>query len=59
MQLRKRFPEDLIKDMQKQNITGRLISLEDIAEAAIFLLSDKAKNITGTNIVIDGGYSII
>lgn len=30
---------------------------EDVAHAAIFLLSDQAKWITGTSFVVDGGYS--
>lgn len=29
----------------------------DIANACIFLLSDASKWVTGTNLVIDGGYS--
>ena len=29
----------------------------DIANACVFLLSDEAKWITGSNLVIDGGYS--
>jgi NAD(P)-dependent dehydrogenase (short-subunit alcohol dehydrogenase family) len=29
---------------------------EDVANAAIFLLSDAAKWITGTNLIVDGGY---
>lgn len=32
-------------------------STEDIAQTCIYLLSDKAKWITGQNIIIDGGYS--
>jgi NAD(P)-dependent dehydrogenase (short-subunit alcohol dehydrogenase family) len=30
---------------------------EDIAELALFLASDKAEFITGSNIVIDGGFT--
>ncbi len=33
-------------------------SVEDVSNLTMFLLSDEAKWITGTNIVIDGGYSI-
>lgn len=35
-----------------------LISLDDIAELAIFLASPSAKNITGQNMIIDGGYTV-
>ena len=30
---------------------------EDVANACVFLLSDAAKWITGTNLVVDGGYT--
>jgi NAD(P)-dependent dehydrogenase (short-subunit alcohol dehydrogenase family) len=35
---------------------GRPITAEDCAEAAVFLCSDRAANITGTLVPIDGGY---
>ena len=31
---------------------------EDVANACVFLLSDASKWVTGTNLVIDGGYSV-
>lgn len=37
----------------------RLIEPEDIANMALFLLANKAKNITGQNFIIDGGQSIL
>lgn len=37
----------------------RFIQPSDIAEMALFLLSDQAKNITGQNFIIDGGQSIL
>jgi len=36
----------------------RLGSLEDIADATVFLASDRSAFITGTNLVIDGGLTI-
>ncbi len=33
-------------------------SVDDVSNLAMFLLSDEAKWITGSNIIIDGGYSI-
>jgi 3-oxoacyl-[acyl-carrier protein] reductase len=37
--------------------TRRVASVEDIAATALFLLSEKAKHITGQNIIVDGGWS--
>jgi 3-oxoacyl-[acyl-carrier protein] reductase len=34
---------------------GRIGTVEDMAEACLFLLSDKASFITGTELVVDGG----
>ncbi|NMN98376.1 SDR family oxidoreductase [Antrihabitans stalactiti] len=39
---------------QKQ---GRLISPEDIADAALFLTSDQASMITGSSLTVDGGFT--
>jgi NAD(P)-dependent dehydrogenase (short-subunit alcohol dehydrogenase family) len=35
---------------------GRPVTAEDCAEAAVFLCSDRAANITGVLLPIDGGY---
>ena len=34
---------------------GRIAQPEDVAELAIFLLSDRANNISGANYAFDGG----
>lgn len=49
-----------LKDEQRQQIERRsalrrLAEVEDVANAVEFLLSDKAKNITGTTITVDAG----
>lgn len=38
---------------------GRPASVSDIAQAAIFLLSDQARHITGQSLIIDGGWTSI
>jgi len=38
---------------------GRLGSGRDIAEACLFLLSDMSSWLTGTNLVVDGGMSVV
>jgi 3-oxoacyl-[acyl-carrier protein] reductase len=37
---------------------GSFLQPEDIGEAVKFLVSDSAKNITGTTIVVDGGFTL-
>lgn len=37
---------------------GSLGNAEDIARAAVFLASDDSQWITGTGLVVDGGYSV-
>ena len=32
---------------------------EDVAWGAIYLLSDASRWVTGTNLIIDGGYTIV
>lgn len=39
--------------------TGRAASTTDISNAALFLLSDAASQITGQTLVVDGGWSIV
>lgn len=38
---------------------GRPASVEDIANTALFLVSDEARHITGQTIIVDGGWSSI
>ena len=37
---------------------GRFAPIDEIAELAMYLLSEKAKMICGETVIIDGGYSI-
>jgi len=38
---------------------GRLAGPEDMADACVFLLSDNARNITGTELIVDGGLTAL
>ncbi|MFD2200285.1 SDR family NAD(P)-dependent oxidoreductase [Shivajiella indica] len=38
---------------------GRPASVKDVANAAVFLVSDEAKHITGQNLIVDGGWTSI
>jgi 3-oxoacyl-[acyl-carrier protein] reductase len=44
-----------------ENITpmGRPASVNDIAQAVLFMISDNAKHITGQSLVIDGGWTSV
>ena len=49
------WPKDVRDDFAKQAPLGRVAQTEDIAEPALFLLSDAAKHITGEILDINGG----
>lgn len=58
--MKKRIFENIKNDSIKQIINMYPLGLEkpkDIANACAFLISDAAIWITGTNLVVDGGYS--
>ena len=38
---------------------GKPASVADIANTALFLVSDKAKHITGQSLIVDGGWTCI
>ncbi len=38
---------------------GRPANVSDIANAALFLVSDKARHITGQSLIVDGGWTCI
>ncbi|KVI11560.1 hypothetical protein Ccrd_010030 [Cynara cardunculus var. scolymus] len=38
-------------------LKGVMLTVEDVAEAALYLGSDEAKFVSGVNLVVDGGYS--
>lgn len=44
------------KQVAASHPLGRAVTAEDCAEAAVFLVSDRATNITGVVVPVDGGY---
>jgi NAD(P)-dependent dehydrogenase (short-subunit alcohol dehydrogenase family) len=50
-------PEAFVEQVGSSHPLGRPITAEDCAEAAVFLVSDQAINITGILVPIDGGYA--
>ncbi|MGQ9777097.1 MAG: SDR family NAD(P)-dependent oxidoreductase [Thermodesulfobacteriota bacterium] len=49
--------EKMIEARNKQCPTGKMGEAWDVAYAALFLASDEAKYITGTQLIVDGGIS--
>ena len=40
-----------------ENVWARPASVSDIASAALFLVSDEARHVTGQSLIIDGGWT--
>jgi NAD(P)-dependent dehydrogenase (short-subunit alcohol dehydrogenase family) len=51
--------EDFIKMVEDQTIIKRIGQPEDVANAIAFLASNEASYITGTHLMIDGGYTTV
>jgi NAD(P)-dependent dehydrogenase (short-subunit alcohol dehydrogenase family) len=51
-------PDDLVKTAKRLHYLGRLATPTDVANAAVWLLSDQAAFVTGTSLLVDGGYMI-
>lgn len=50
--------EQLIAGMSRDTPLGRLVQASEIADAILYLASDKASMVTGAEIVVDGGLTI-
>jgi NAD(P)-dependent dehydrogenase (short-subunit alcohol dehydrogenase family) len=44
--------------LRRQPLTGGFLPAEDVARAALFLLSPDARSITGQTLIVDGGWSV-
>jgi 2-keto-3-deoxy-L-fuconate dehydrogenase len=51
-------PDEAMRNFIGRQPLGRLGKTEEIAAAAVLLASDEARYMTGSNIVIDGGFSL-
>lgn len=48
-------PEDVASQAARQMVTGRFTQPDEVADQVLFLASERAANITGADITIDGG----
>jgi len=51
-------PQALREFANSQHLLGRMATPRDVANAAVWLLSDLASFVTGTAILVDGGYTV-
>jgi glucose 1-dehydrogenase len=50
---------DYVKVWSRLTPMGRPATTEDIAATAVFMVSDKARHITGQSIIVDGGWTCV
>ena len=51
-------PAQAYRDMAATQLTGRMIRPEEIAAAALYLAADESAMVTGSTLMIDGGWSV-
>ena len=50
-------PQAAYRDMASTQLNGRMATPEEIAAAALYLAADESAMVTGSNLMIDGGWS--
>lgn len=53
-----KYPAEVLEEIRNNYPLGRFAKPEEIAYAAIYFLSDASQLVTGTSLVIDGGYTL-
>lgn len=51
-------PDELVETARRMHYLGRMATPTDVANAAVWLMSDQAAFVTGTSLLVDGGYMI-
>jgi 3-oxoacyl-[acyl-carrier protein] reductase len=55
-EMNKDLPKDFIKEERKKTFMKRFADPKEIANVALFLASEEASFMTGSNVLVDGGY---
>lgn len=50
--------EEAREQFASENALRRISTAEDIADAVLFLANDRSRNVTGQDLVVDGGWVI-
>lgn len=50
-------PEKAYRDMASTQLNGRMLKPEEVASAALYLAADESAMVTGSTLMIDGGWS--
>jgi 2-keto-3-deoxy-L-fuconate dehydrogenase len=51
-------PEAARREMASTQLNGRMVSVDEVAAAALYLASDASAMVTGSTLLIDGGWSV-
>jgi NAD(P)-dependent dehydrogenase (short-subunit alcohol dehydrogenase family) len=50
-------PEQTYREMSATQLTGRMARPEEVAAAALYLAADESAMVTGSTLMVDGGWS--
>jgi len=51
-------PEAALREMSSTQLNGRMVRVDEVAAAALYLASDASAMVTGSTLLIDGGWSV-